>query len=140
MASDPHNFKQFMKQREQAAGSYVSGEAGPLDQMVTREGPSTFFPPSGGRTQGARNVSERYLKDAGSFAGGSVNRFEVLHMGASGELGYWVGLQHATVNLNGKDEPVPFHLRITELYRREGDEWKLIHRHADSLSEESERG
>lgn len=138
MANDPHDFKQFMKQREQAAESYVSGEAGPLDQIATREGPATFFAPKGGYTQGSRNVSERYLNDAGSFASGSVSRFEILHMGASGELGYWVGLQHATVNMKGNDEPVPFHLRITELYRREGSQWKLIHRHADPHAEPSQ--
>lgn len=131
------DFEQFMKQREQAAGAYVSGDAALLGQIVTQASPATFFDPGGGWTQGAGEVSARYERDAASFAPGSENRFEILHMAASGDIAYWVGFQRASARMRGSDEPVAFNIRVTELFRREGDSWKLIHRHADMLKDDA---
>ncbi|WP_409527241.1 nuclear transport factor 2 family protein [Rhizobium sp. P28RR-XV] len=33
----------------------------------------------------------------------------------------------------GQDGEIPMSLRVTEVFRREEGEWKLVHRHADML-------
>ena len=50
-------------------------------------------------------------------------------------LAYWVGFQRSQANMRGQDQPVPFDLRVTEVYRRENGQWKLVHRHADPLKQ-----
>ncbi len=133
MGQDLQEFEQFMKQREASALAYVSGEVAPLGEIVAHDSPATFFGPSGGHTQGADAVWSRYERDGAIFDSGAENRFEILHMAASDGLAYWVGFQRATAHLRGRPEAVPFNLRVTELFRREGEDWKLIHRHADPL-------
>lgn len=134
MNNDLEAFKAFMQQREAAACAYVNGDASPLGGLVAHHSPATFFPPRGGYMEGAEAVNSTYTRDATSFASGGDSTFEILHMDASDGIGYWVGFQRATAYLQGKSAPVPFNLRVTEVFRREGDDWKLIHRHADTLA------
>ena len=134
MSDASNDFEEFMQQREQAAGRYINGEAGPLGELAAKEDPATFFSPRGDFVQGAEQVLARYTGDARNFNPGSgEGHFEILHMGASGDIGYWVGIQRATTHLESNPDPVPFNLRVTEIFRRENGNWKLVHRHADPL-------
>ena len=133
MSDDLREFEQFMRQREEAARAYVNGDPESLDRISTSAFPATFFSPRGDFVQGASEVSARYNTDVKAFDSGSQSTFQVLQMAASDGIAYWVGFQRASVRMRGKADAVPFDLRVTELYRREGDEWKLVHRHADPL-------
>lgn len=133
MSEETSDFAVFMKRREAAGSNYICGDAGPLDQLVATTPPASFFSPRGDYVDGAEEVKTRYDSDVSAFAPGGDSRFEILHMASDGDLGYWVGFQRATTYMQGQEDPVEFNLRITELFRREDGQWKLIHRHADPL-------
>ena len=84
---------------------------------------------------GADAVNAGNTASAESFVAAAENRFDILHAGSDGVLGYWTGVQRSTVVLKGNPEQVSMNLRVTELFRRTNGEWKLFHRHADMLAE-----
>lgn len=138
MNNNLQDFEQFMQRREEASRAYVQGDAEPLSRIVARVSPATFFPPRGGYTHGATEVASTYERDAALFAPGSDSSIEVLDMAVSDGIAYWVGFMRSTVRMRGNAEPIPMNLRVTEVFRREDDEWKLVHRHADMLMSPSE--
>ena len=82
---------------------------------------------------GATAVKAAFAAGAARFLPEGSSRLEILQMEATGDVGYWSGIQRADVHMHSKDTPVPMDLRITELFRRQDGEWKLVHRHADML-------
>jgi len=132
-AMTAQGFEDFLRARHAAAAAYVSGDPEPLTRLVAREHRATFFSPRGDITAGTEDVASRYNKDAAVFAPGSGNTMETLDSGAGDDVGFWVGRQRSQARIRGQDNPVAFDHRITEIYRREGEEWKLVHRHADSV-------
>jgi len=138
MSNDLESFKQFMKQREDAAKAYVCGDPTPVANLTTRVSPATFFGPRGGFLQGAEDVLSTFIRDAAMFGAESETHFDVLHMSASDGIAYWTGFQRATVQMQGNKNSFPMNLRVTEIFRRENSDWKLIHRHADPLASKSE--
>lgn len=126
------DFGTFMELREAAAREYAAGDIEPFRQMATRHPPATLFEVGGETRLGPDRVLESYVRAAPAYETAGETRFEVLQSAASDGLAYWVGLQHSTVQLaDGASRQVL--MRVTELFRREKGEWKLIHRHADQL-------
>jgi ketosteroid isomerase-like protein len=136
MAADPEDFEQFLRQREAASSEYMNGNPEPLGRVVAQQLPATFVSPRGDATTGTGEVWARYERDASHFISSSGNTFETLDSAVSAEIAYWVGFQRSKTSMRGQDQPVQFDLRVTEVYRREGGQWKLVHRHADQFKQQ----
>ena len=46
-------------------------------------------------------------------------------------MAYTVGHEHTRASVNGESRT--YSLRATQIYRREDGDWKVAHRHADTL-------
>ncbi len=72
---------------------------------------------------------------ASRFSDCTAYSFDLIAAGVSGDLAYTVGYERSTRSLDGG--PVESGtLRVTHVYRRENGEWKIVHRHGDSLATE----
>jgi ketosteroid isomerase-like protein len=126
------SFEDFLRRREAASNDYIAGDPAALQMMLTHLDPATFMPPSGAIVEGAASAAQAQVGGAAAFGPRSTGHFEVMNSGSSGDLAFWTGRQVASMDIRGQDHPVEMVLRTTEIFRREGGEWKLVHRHADA--------
>ena len=65
---------------------------------------------------------------------GSVRGFDEVSRYSTPELGYVVQLERTEARLPGREDMVPFALRVTMIFRPEGEGWMVAHRHADPIT------
>jgi len=107
-----------------------NGDPGPRKAFWSHNDPVTLF---GAvlTNVGWREIESTFDALAARFSNGTFE-VEVIAVGASGDLGYLVAIEHTTVSVAGAP-PEPYKLRVTTIFRRESGEWKIVHRHADPL-------
>lgn len=124
------SFDKFLKLRRAAATDYTNGKADAVVTLSADSGPASFFGPDGSVVEGAAAVRKSYSDGASYFNEGGATELDIRDQGASGDIGFWSGFQRARVLLKDKDKPVDMVLRITEIFRRQDGEWRMVHRHA----------
>ena len=61
-------------------------------------------------------------------------RFEEVSRYSTSDLGYVVQLERCELQFVGSNDMIPSSLRVTMIFRREGDTWRVAHRHADPIT------
>jgi len=103
------------------------GDAAPRFETWSDIEPVTLFGRHSARTPGEAHAIFRRL--ASAFAHAGPCEVELLAHDVSGDLAYTVARELTSTTVQG--EPRRYVLRATQVYRREGGTWKVIHRHAD---------
>ena len=130
------SFKNFMKERLKASKAFIEGDFKPLKKISVEKSPATIFGPKGNCIQGVKKVNAINAAGASAFEPSAKNKFEIMHQDADEHLAYWTGIQHSILKMKGQKKTVSMDLRVTEIFKMEKGEWKLMHRHADKLIEE----
>ena len=82
---------------------------------------------------GQDELDELFASLARSFSDGTSYRFELQAYDVVGDMAYTAGIEHTSTSVDG--ERRSYKLRATQVYRREGGEWKVAHRHGDTVTE-----
>ncbi len=114
-----------------------NGDAGLRKALWSTNDPVTLFGAVVSAT-GRDHVTPVFDALASSFSNCSHFELEVIAAGASGDLAYTVSYEHSQLLIDG--QPQSYVLRVTHIYRREGGEWKVVHRHGDRRPEEVDSG
>ncbi len=65
-----------------------------------------------------------------NFSNCTSYNFEIVAADVIGDMAHTAGFEHTQATVKG--EPRTYTLRVTQIYRREDGDWKVIHRHGDS--------
>ncbi len=60
--------------------------------------------------------------------------FERISGSATADWAYIVEIERGRLKVGTSDEPAPVALRVTTIFRREDDGWRIVHRHADPIT------
>jgi ketosteroid isomerase-like protein len=117
----------------EAAEALMQGDVRRYFALVNQAPDYTLMPPTGGPTRHGPDSSAGSLEALEEFfAGGGDADLELEQSYISGDLVVLVGVerQHGVIGgLPAQD----WSLRVTLVFRREGSDWSLVHRHADAL-------
>ena len=63
------------------------------------------------------------------FSDGQVEPEDLVVVPTAGDVAYTLGTEHGQAKL--ADESIGIDWRVTNIYRREAGEWKIVHHHTD---------
>lgn len=114
------------------AQSWVDGDIAGVLTLLSPSADFTLMPPDGGPSVPRPDDLAAYAEATSkSFAGGEAV-FELEQYYASGDLAVLVGIERQHGVVAGLPDQ-NWSLRLTLVFRRVGDGWEQVHRHADPL-------
>ena len=116
----------------EAAQLYMDGDLRAYAAIARHAEDYTLLPPNGGDARSGFDGSDDAVEwTARTFRGGQAE-LVVFKTYRSGDLAVLVAVERQ-VGTVGDLPPQDWSLRITLVFRREGADWRLVHRHADPL-------
>jgi len=82
---------------------------------------------------GQQEIDELFTALGNSFSDCTSYAFEVQAFDVVGDMAYTAGLEHTSASVDG--QPRTYTLRATQVYRRESGEWRVAHRHGDTVTD-----
>ena len=109
-----------------------NGNAAPRRALWSRNEPVSVLG-AWRNARGQHELDELFSALGRSFSNCLSYRFELQAYDVVGDMAYTAGLEHTSASIDGR--PHSYTLRATQVYRREGGEWKVAHRHGDTVKQ-----
>jgi ketosteroid isomerase-like protein len=128
------SFDDTLSAFDMALHDYLNGDPAPVHAVFSRHDDVTLCNPVGPPCRGREDVERAAAEPSSHFTKGKVSGFDEVSRLVTADLGYVVRIERGQTHVDGSPEPVPYSLRVTMVLRREGQAWKIVHRHADPIT------
>ena len=133
MASlDEAELADLVRRTNEAADAYMRGDVRHYYELFDHGDGYTLMPPYGGEAQQIGPPTEEELDATSGFFANGEARLDVAASYTSGDLAVLVAVERQHGEVGGAPDQ-DWSLRVTLLFRRVGERWQLLHRHADPL-------
>jgi ketosteroid isomerase-like protein len=127
-------FDEVREQYHRALEALILGDPEPALRLWSRRDDVSLANPFGPPVRGWDAVREMAERAASQLRDGEAFSLECISAYATTDLAYEVNIERFRVKVGGADEAAPAALRTTNIFRREDDGWRIIHRHADPIT------
>jgi ketosteroid isomerase-like protein len=117
-----------------AVGAMITGDPEPQKLLWSRADDATLANPLGPAARGWDDISHALGRAAAMLRDGTFSAIERVSDYATADLAYIVEIERTTVRVGDAPAPADVALRVTTIFRREVDGWKIVHRHADPIT------
>jgi ketosteroid isomerase-like protein len=117
-----------------AGHEITNGNPEVYKRLYSRRDDVTLANPFGPPVRGWSEVSATLDRAAEKYRDGEVVGFENVSTGIGSDLAYTVEVESYQARVGGAEEIAPVAVRVTTIFRREEDAWKVVHRHADPIT------
>lgn len=128
------DFDEAVEHYQRALGEFVKGNPEPNNMVFSHREDVTLANPLGPAVRGWEQVAATMEHAASQIREGEIVAFENIAKYVTPELAYIVWVERVKAKIGGRQEIVPFDLRVTTIFRPEDGTWKVVHRHADPIA------
>src|SRR5215207_4405369 len=125
---------QLIEQFHLASNEFLKGNPEPVNKLWSHREDVSLANPLGPPAHGWDEVAKTTEQAASQVRDGEFISAEIIEKNATPELAYVVEIEWAKAKMGGSEDITPFALRVTMIFRPEGDTWKIVHRHADPIT------
>jgi ketosteroid isomerase-like protein len=122
----------LVRTTEARASAFMRGDMARWSGMTRIAEDFTLMQPFGGDASRGFDMSPERLARLASYFGNGDAKVELVQSYASGDLAVLAVIERQHGEVGGMPDQ-DWSLRVTLVYRRQGAEWWLVHRHADPL-------
>jgi ketosteroid isomerase-like protein len=125
---------ELIEQFDQAQGEFMKGNAESVQKLFSHQEYVTLNNPLSPPAHGWDEVAATMERAASQFRDGRTTGFEIIEKHVTPEFAYVVRVERAKAKVGGGEDVAPIALRVTMIFRPEDGTWKIVHRHADSIT------
>ena len=109
-----------------------NGDPAPRRALWSRRGPVSVLG-AWRNAHGQAEIDTLFAYLGKTFSHCTSFTFDLQAYDVIDDMAFTAGLEHTSVSVDGK--PGTYTLRATQVYRREGGQWQVVHRHADTVTQ-----